>query len=267
MVLVDLHVHTPASSCYQCKGNLNEEGHYLNILREYKKRNIKLIAITDHNTLKGYKKLMEIKRDLEERINSLDIKNDEHREEILRVTEDLELFKDVNIVPGVEFTAYPHIHILMLFNKNDELSKVDEFLFNHGYDTEDKQGRDLDNTKNLDVLGTLKLGRKLGAITIAAHIDRETGLLTWLQQSNVEDRSIFNSKELMGVHVLKEETVNYLKNKILDRKLTFIKASDFHNEIDDMEKRSTLMELDTLDYEGLLKIFSSNGLEIKLEWN
>lgn len=270
MVLVDLHVHTPASSCYQCKGDLTLEGHYLNVLRQYKKRNIKLIAITDHNTLKGYKKLMEIKSELENRLMLLNNSDNIDEKELEIIKEDLSLFEDVSIIPGVEFTAYPHIHILLLFDKESDLSRVDRFLEGCGYDTDDKQGRDLDNTRELDVLGILTEGRELGAITIAAHIDRETGLLTWLEDSNIKDRSIFNSNQLMGVHVLKEESVTYLKNEVLDNtrkdKLTFVNASDFHNEIDDMEKRATFMDIETLDYEGLKKVFLNSEEKIKLQW-
>lgn len=272
MLLVDLHVHTPASSCYQCKGDLTLEGHYLNVLRVYKEKNIKLIAVTDHNTLKGYKKLMSIKNELENKVELLKGSNNIDDNELKKYEEDLALFDEVNIIPGVEFTAYPHIHILLLFNKDSDLSRVDNFLNNCGYDTDYKQGRDLDNTRELDVRGILKEGREIGAITIAAHIDRETGILTYLQDEKIEDRSIFNCDDLMGVHVLKAETVSYLENEILNsnlrkQKLTFIKASDFHNEINDMEKRATLMELDSLNYEGLKNAFKNNNEKIKLNWN
>ena len=55
---VDLHVHTPASSCYT--GDKSENG-YWEILRSAIKNNVKLIAITDHNTLAGYEKLVELR--------------------------------------------------------------------------------------------------------------------------------------------------------------------------------------------------------------
>lgn len=55
---VDLHVHTPASKCY--KGMTNDE-EYINIIQNYFKKGIRVIAITDHNTVKGYKELCRIK--------------------------------------------------------------------------------------------------------------------------------------------------------------------------------------------------------------
>ena len=55
---VDLHVHTPASKCYV--GDKSEDG-YWKILESAAKNNIKVIAITDHNTLSGYESLMKLK--------------------------------------------------------------------------------------------------------------------------------------------------------------------------------------------------------------
>jgi predicted metal-dependent phosphoesterase TrpH len=58
---VDLHVHTPASSCY--KGPRTDD-EYLNILKRYSEKGVRIIAVTDHNTLKGYKRYIEIKNRL-----------------------------------------------------------------------------------------------------------------------------------------------------------------------------------------------------------
>ncbi len=50
---VDLHIHTPASSDYQEK---NVE--FLDILKQADAKGVSVIAITDHNTVAGYRKLM-----------------------------------------------------------------------------------------------------------------------------------------------------------------------------------------------------------------
>lgn len=263
MDLIDLHVHTPASSCYQCKGDLTLEGHYLNVLSEYAKRNIKMIAITDHNTLKGYKKLISIKEDLQQKLKAA---NDEEKQDL---QQKLDLYEKVHIIPGIEFTAYPHIHILMLFDENEDFNKIDEFLLKCGYD-EEKQGRDLDNILNIDVVGIIEECRKLNGITIAAHIDRETGLLYWLEEENIEDREIFNNEGLTGVHILKEETKKYLEENVINEnrndKFIYINASDFHNEMDDMEKRATFMNIKEYSFKGLKEVFENAKENIKLQW-
>ena len=55
---VDLHVHTPASKCYN--GDKSENG-YWEIIRSAVNNNVRMIAITDHNTLSGYEKLIELR--------------------------------------------------------------------------------------------------------------------------------------------------------------------------------------------------------------
>ena len=61
-VKIDLHIHTPASSCY--KGTKDDD-EYLKIVRTAKEKGLKIVAITDHNSISGYKKIKEIKTGLE----------------------------------------------------------------------------------------------------------------------------------------------------------------------------------------------------------
>lgn len=63
----DLHVHTPASKCYEGDKNDIE---YIQIIRKFYSKGIRIIAITDHNTIKGYKELIRIKQSL---INKLEV--------------------------------------------------------------------------------------------------------------------------------------------------------------------------------------------------
>lgn len=60
-VKVDLHIHTPASICY--KGKKDDE-EYLRILRTAKKKDLRVIAITDHNSILGYNSLLRLKTKL-----------------------------------------------------------------------------------------------------------------------------------------------------------------------------------------------------------
>jgi predicted metal-dependent phosphoesterase TrpH len=51
---IDLHIHSPASSDYQQPGIS-----ILEMLQQAEARNLTAIAITDHNTVAGYRKFME----------------------------------------------------------------------------------------------------------------------------------------------------------------------------------------------------------------
>ena len=51
---MDVHLHTPASSDYQ-----QPKASYLDILQRAEKRGLDIISFTDHNTVAGYRKMME----------------------------------------------------------------------------------------------------------------------------------------------------------------------------------------------------------------
>ena len=55
---MDLHIHTPSSKCYKKTYTSNEE-EYIKILDEAFENGIGIIAITDHNTVKGYYEMMD----------------------------------------------------------------------------------------------------------------------------------------------------------------------------------------------------------------
>ena len=62
----DLHIHTPASKCY--KGNKTED-EYLQIITSATKKGLDVIAITDHNSIEGYKTLIKYKEKI---LNDID---------------------------------------------------------------------------------------------------------------------------------------------------------------------------------------------------
>jgi predicted metal-dependent phosphoesterase TrpH len=51
---IDFHIHTPASTDYQ-----QPEIDILEILKRAEEKNLDIMAITDHNTVAGYKKMQE----------------------------------------------------------------------------------------------------------------------------------------------------------------------------------------------------------------
>ncbi|MEA2008327.1 MAG: hypothetical protein U9O54_04335, partial [Chloroflexota bacterium] len=51
---IDLHLHTPASADY-----VQDNVSYLDILKQAAKRGVDIMALTDHNTVVGYRRMKE----------------------------------------------------------------------------------------------------------------------------------------------------------------------------------------------------------------
>jgi predicted metal-dependent phosphoesterase TrpH len=64
-LIVDLHVHTPASKDYIISADNDIDASYLNIIYLAAEKNVNVIGIADHFTVSGYEKLMKLKRETE----------------------------------------------------------------------------------------------------------------------------------------------------------------------------------------------------------
>jgi histidinol phosphatase-like PHP family hydrolase len=136
-VKVDLHVHTPAS--HACYIGSKEDGEYFKIIKKAKSKNVKVIAITDHNSIKGYKKLMELKDELLAQKKSLSqITDSMQSKQLLKNNESLlALFEDILILPGVEFEVNNGIHMLIIFNQKTGVDQIERFIIDGGYSQKD----------------------------------------------------------------------------------------------------------------------------------
>jgi len=103
---MDLHLHTPASSDFQ-----QPNASYLEILQEVERKGLDIIAFTDHNTVAGYRGMLEEIEDLEllERLNRLKAEEQKRLKEYRRILE------EILILTGFEFTATFGFHILGIF--------------------------------------------------------------------------------------------------------------------------------------------------------
>ncbi|MCX6163539.1 MAG: hypothetical protein NTU73_01550, partial [Ignavibacteriae bacterium] len=98
----DLHIHTPASKCYK---GIKDDEEYFRILEAAVKKELKIIAFTDHNTIAGYKKLMQIKEKLYFDKITFERLTDSHqaKENLKIINKKMQLFEKLIIFPGVEF--------------------------------------------------------------------------------------------------------------------------------------------------------------------
>ncbi len=164
---VDLHVHTPASADYQEAGVS-----YLDILRQAKSRGVDIIAFTDHNTVAGYRAMMEEIHELE----LLEKRGRLSQAEQAQLKEYRDLRQDVLILPGFEFTATFGFHILGIFSPQTDVREL-EFLLHQLHipmDRLDDGSSEVGATT--DVLTAYRAIDEAGGIVIAAHANSANGV-------------------------------------------------------------------------------------------
>ena len=222
--VIDLHVHSPASKCYvRVDKNNTDEKEYELLLETIINNDVEIIAITDHNTAKGY---FEIKKILEERKSIRD-----------------RLGKKI-ILPGVEVTCY-NKHFITLFPNDYTKDKIDTFLLECGIPLEEQGSEDA----SADRVSPLLLCEKVnsfGGILFIAHCDADKGLLQnyFTGSPNEHDvrgsslRKILSSESLYGIFYNSPTSVK----RLLELKSTFgiehlaiLQASDSHSSINSVD--------------------------------
>jgi len=132
---VDLHVHTPKSTCYSEASATSEQ-----IVDAALTAGLELIAITDHNTVEAI---------------------DDIRQAAVR--------KDLFVLPGIELSAKGG-HVIALFELDTPVERLQDFL---DYVGVDRQG--WGNAATMTSDGIEEVFQKIaerGGIAIAAHIER-----------------------------------------------------------------------------------------------
>lgn len=254
---MDLHIHTPASKCYT--GSKNDE-EYFEILRTAHKQNLDIIAITDHNTIAGYEHLFSLKAELQNKKEILSEFEDSTvkiNDALAECDEKLSLFKDILIIPGIEITLNPGIHMLVL-STPDNLHMLSELLDSIGY-TGDKRGTDSDTEINMDIKNFL-LDTQLNNFTvIAPHIDSNKGIFNSLsgQFRGEIMRSPIISAFSCNAQSQKEKIINLFCNDPNYKRSyvpAFINCSDAHN-VNDIGKKYSYIKLDDTSLSEIKKAF------------
>ncbi len=164
---MDLHMHTPASADHQQK-NIT----CLEILQEAERRDLDIIAFTDHNTVAGYKQMLEEIDDLEllKRLNRLKPEEEKRLQEYRRLQDKLLL------LTGFEFTATFGFHILGIFPPDTSMREL-EFLLLQMNVPEDKLDDGATEVgATVDVLTAYQMIADAGGLVIAAHANSAHGV-------------------------------------------------------------------------------------------
>jgi hypothetical protein len=264
---IDLHIHTPASKCYRGRKE-NEE--YVRILEKAKKSNISIIAITDHNSIEGYSKIMDLRNQFEKELAEDSSQADRHSTKFRKKSKILRLFSEITILPGVEIEVRDGVHFLVIFSQQTPLENIIKLLSDCGYKKDAYGFPDPPILPNWDVLTFYEEVKKYNCLVIDAHTDSTKGIYNTI--SNGKYRSLcFKSEFLNGICYKSEEQKDKLRSILLtslDYKRTepvaFLKFSDSHS-CEEVGSEYTWFKVDDLSFESVRKAMSNPDENISVE--
>jgi PHP family Zn ribbon phosphoesterase len=164
---MDLHLHTPGSADFAEPGVS-----YLDILQKAETRGLDIIAITDHNTVAGYRVMQ---KEIEE-LTLLEQLNRLRPEEKRRLDEYRRLMKKILVLPGFELTATLGFHVLGIFPPETTVRELEHILLrlNVPADRLDEGSTEVGAT--VDVLTAYRTINGAGGLVIAAHSNSSHGV-------------------------------------------------------------------------------------------
>jgi PHP family Zn ribbon phosphoesterase len=164
---VDLHIHTPASTCY-AEPNVT----YLDILRKAEEKGLDIIAIADHNTVAGCAAMAKEVEELMllERLNRLRAKEKQRLEEYRRLGD------KILVLPGFEFTATLGFHILGIFPEKTSIRELEYILLDLNIPPDKLEAGSTEVGATTDVLTAYRIIDEAGGLVIAAHANSSHGV-------------------------------------------------------------------------------------------
>lgn len=262
----DLHIHTPASTDFQQPGVT-----YLDILQKAEQRGLDIIALTDHNTVAGYRKMVE-------EIQQLELLNKLGRilpEERKRLEEYRRLMAKILVLPGFEFTATFGFHILCIFAPDKPVREMEHLLLemNIPPDQLDEGSQTVGATA--DVLTVYRMVNQHGGLVIAAHANSSNGVA--MRGFNFGGQTKIAYTQDPNLHALEvtdldqkgpRSTAAFFNGTKPEypRRMHCIQGSDAHRLAMDPSRkrvlgvgdRATDVLLPELTFEALLDLFKSN---------
>lgn len=227
---IDLHVHSPASIDY--KGGKGQKA-FKKLLAAYQEQDVDLLALTDHNTINGYLDYCKFHEESMQ-LYRLMLGRDESPEVVSQLEDEIQCYSKVTVIPGVEISVYPGIHIILLFDPKIA-GEVNTFL------------RDELKLENAVVTGDPAKVSEFSAVTvleraqvyfpdsffcILPHIESAKG--AWSVLDGQARADLFKHESVLAVQFLNPDTRKHvqkaMENGVYKRKkpFKFIQASDYH---------------------------------------
>lgn len=165
---IDLHIHTPASEDYEAPN-----ASFLEILKEAERRELRIIAFTDHNTVHGYE---QFRNEVEflRRLAEFDRCTAEERE---RLAEYERLLAAILVLPGFEFTSQDGRHLLGVFDPQTPVSVLEAMLLQLGVPSSLLKTGTATPPGTRPIFEAFESIARNGGLVIGAHVNRDHGLL------------------------------------------------------------------------------------------
>ena len=145
---------------------------YLDILRAAKRRGVRIIALTDHNTVAGLRGIREEIQQLA-LLEELDrIKKDEQD----RLAEYRELLDELLVLTGFEFTATFGFHVLGIFPADKPIRELEHLLLSLNIPPEEIDSGSSTSGASSDVRSAYQKINEAGGLAIAAHANSTNGV-------------------------------------------------------------------------------------------
>jgi hypothetical protein len=263
---MDLHLHTPASSDYQEPGIS-----YLDILRRAEARGLHIIGFADHNTVAGYRKMLD-------EIEQLQLLRSLKRilpEEEQRLKEFERLRSKVLVLPGFEFTATFGFHIMGIFAPDKPLREIEHILLDLNVPANQLEIGSVTIGSSADVLTAYQAIHEAGGIAIAAHANSSSGVA--MRGFNFGGQTKIAYTQDANLHALEitdlEKRGRYSTASFFSgikpeypRRMHCIQGSDAHRLDDDPRRHNNLgiggrvteVLLPEASFEALKDLFESN---------
>ncbi len=261
----DLHLHTPASDDFQ-----QPETTYLDILQRAEARSLDIIAFTDHNSVAGYKQML----DHLDQLEFLEKSNRLLKEEKAELMEYRRLLKKILVLPGFEFTATLGFHILAIFPPSKPLMEIEHLLLSMNVPVE-ALGSGITNAgATVDVLTAYRLINQAGGLVIAAHANSSNGVamkglgfggqtrIAFTQDPNLHALEVTD----LDIHSSKSTAAFFNGTKPeYPRRMHCIQGSDSHRLTADPVKKKNLgvgdrpteALLSDVSFDALMELFQS----------
>ncbi len=263
---MDLHLHTPASSDYQ-----QPEVSYIKILQQAESRDLDVIAITDHNTVAGYRRM-------KEEIQQLEMLKDLGRllpEEESLLNEYQRLNERILVLPGFEFTATFGFHILAIFSPETPVREIEHILLDLNIPTDQLDQGSAAVGASSDVITAYEKIKAAGGLAIAAHANSTNGVamrgfrfggqtkIAYTQDKNLSALEV-TDLDRKGRH----STAAFFSGSKPEysRRMHCIQGSDAHRLGGDSQRhknlgigdRSTDVNLPEISFQALISLFDGN---------